>query len=558
MWQKFRLFRQFVGPKVVGLVCANFLAGVMWFAVELGFLAVIQGFLFSIGFLDAMKTNLPSWYPTDLQSSLIILIVYGLFRAIVNGFKNMLPVLVSQVFAAEQRRKIVHYSFFSNHNRPTAELLATFGDLTTKASYFVQHASNALSAAAAVTLLIALSLKLAPYEAVISFALLLCIVLPFRRLNKKIGMYGEELVRDSEKSNKVLVEGLRNIFLLKLYRVLGLEYAKAETALKSYEKQYTKYMSIATLASGLPLFAGLVIIAGVTFLSKEHFHTDANTFVAFLYVFLRTATNASVCSLSFSDVLFYKNSFSELYKASLDSTATGVLNSGEPDVTTLKQPLGIQFQSVDFSYSPESPILKNLNLGVKPGEFLLIKGPSGAGKSTIIKLIVGMLAPQKGEVRIENESAIKFLERSASSVGYVGPDPFIVPATVRENLLYGSSAIVNDNRLWAILERVGLSETIRALPGGLSELLNEETQLSTGQKQRIAFARAILRDPRLLILDEATANIDKKTETLILNSLKEMKGQVTVVAISHRDSFDFLADQMMQIRETEVSQHAPN
>lgn len=550
MLSKLRLFKRFVGNKVVNLLVANFFLGIFWFVVELCFLFIIQGFLFSIGFLNISNTNLPAWYPTSLSSSLLIMICYGLVRTVINGLRNMIPVLVAQVFASEQRRKIIHFSFFESHNRPISEILSAFGDLTTRSGLFIQHSSNLLGSGAAVVLLVGLSLKLALYEALISYFLLIMIMLPFRKLNRRIGFFGEKLVADWDHVNKVLLEGLRNIFLLRVYRLLDSEYARGNRAVKSYETQFSRYISVATLVSGFPLFAGMLVVASVTFISKKYIHTEPELFVAFLYIFLRAATNASLLSQAVSDVIFYKNSFTSLYKISAFSNHEYGPSFDEPTKNEGRSPVGISLRSVDFSYLKDVVVLKNISLEVKPGDFLLIKGPSGAGKSTIIKLIMGMISPARGDILVGDQVPTSFMKDRSSQVGYVGPEPYLIPGTVRENLLYGLGKIPDEQVIWRALEDVGIDKEVKNFINGLNEYLNEETQLSTGQKQRVALARAMLRDPKLLILDEATANIDKSTETLILQYLKKLKGQVTVVAISHRNSFDELADKTVELNVT--------
>ncbi len=547
MVRKLKLFCTFVGNKILWLSFINFVQGILWFCVEAGFLLVFQGFLLSIGFLDNQSFTLPSWYPRELTSNLIILTVYGLVRAILTGLNKMIPSLICQVFSAEQRKRLLYVSFFENQNVPTSEIVGAFGELSTKAGFFVQHCSTILGLGASLLLLFVFSLRLAMYEACLALILLFIVMLPFRRMNKRISVYGQKLVLDWNHANKVLVDGLKNIFLLRVYRLLNTEYEKGIDKIQSYENHYGRYVSVSTIVSSFPLFAGLLIIATVTYVSKTYLSTDPVNFVAFLYLFLRIAQTASTLSSSASNALFYKDSFLSLYamttkyKRAPESTPASLseINDGTA--------IGIDFSTVTFSYSPGRPIFKDLNIKLSPGEFLLVKGPSGAGKSTLIKLLVGIIIPDSGKIKIANLDPLEFISSRAKDVGYVGPEPYLIPGSVRENLEYGNKNSITDEKIWEVLTALGLRETIQNFSQGLGEFLNEETQLSTGQKQRLSFARAILRSPKLMILDEATANIDQKTETLILDYLKQLNGKVTVVAISHRESFDGLASQLISM-----------
>ncbi|MES2528829.1 MAG: ABC transporter ATP-binding protein [Bdellovibrionota bacterium] len=544
MFKKFGKFKGFVGDRVLMLIAANLVLGVLWFAIEIGFLIVFQGFLLSIGFMDQLSLSLPSWYPKDLSSNLTLLALYGFFRAVLTGLKSMIPALVAQIFAAEQRKRIINMCFYNNHNHPTSEILGAFGELTTKAGYFVQHCSNILGMSAAIILLFLLSVRLAPYEAIFSLVLLIAIMLPFRKFNRRIGMYGGDLVKDWNKANKVLLEGMKNIFLLKVYQLLETEYKKGVQTIESYERQYFRYVSISTVISSFPLFAGLLIIAITTYFSKNYFATNPTHFVGFLYLFLRTAQNSSLLNTSLSNAIFYKKSFLNLYHLSSGTSSSRVFESSQ--VTRVdNSPISIEFKNIQFSYLENLPIFSDLNLNVNSGEFLLIRGPSGAGKSTLIKLLVGLLKPTQGKIQIGDLDPVSFLASRASDIGYVGPEPFLIPGSVRENLQYGSNLHYADDIIWQILENVSMDNVVNDFPLKLDEYLNEDTQLSTGQRQRIAFARALLRNPKLLILDEATANIDQQTESLIIQYLSQIKGKVTVIAISHRESFNHIADQQI-------------
>jgi ABC-type bacteriocin/lantibiotic exporter with double-glycine peptidase domain len=549
MLRKLKLAYRFLGKSVSRLIFLDFLLGVSWFVIEAGFLLVFQGFLLSIGVAELQSLRLPSWYPTDLTSNLTLLIVYGLVRAVLTGLKKTVPTLASQIFTAEQRIRILRHSLFSVSDKTTADVVGSFGELTTKAGNFVLHCSTVLTTGVVLALLFALSIKLAPIESLVSFTLLFVLMLPFKAYNKKIRQHGEELVKEWAQANKVLVEGIRNIFLLRIYNLRETELEKGSERILGYKNQYVLYFSLSALVSSVPLFLGLFVIAVVTYISRSYLHTDSMQFVAFLYAFLRLSQNASTVSVAVSNALFYRESFLKLYHWGTDSNLPPLTRQSVGALQHLQRPVGLEISGLTFRY-PSGPIVfDKLNLSVKPGQFLLVKGASGSGKSTLIKLVAGMVQPLSGNVLLDGSTPGSFISEHASSIGYVGPEPFMVPGTVRQNLQYGSRKTGSDELMWEKLREFGMADTINELPGKLDECLREDTQLSTGQKQRIAFARAVMRSPKLLVLDEATANIDIKTEQLILDFLRKIKGQVTVIAISHRESFDGLADLQINMGE---------
>jgi ABC-type multidrug transport system fused ATPase/permease subunit len=157
--------------------------------------------------------------------------------------------------------------------------------------------------------------------------------------------------------------------------------------------------------------------------------------------------------------------------------------------------------------------------------------------------MLGLKTPITGTITVNDENIILLKDRLTPRIGYVGPEPYLIPASVKENLLYGNQNLVSDLEIWNALELAHISKDVRNLEGGLNEVLNEYTQLSTGQKQRLSIARALLRNPEILILDEATANLDKETESEIIKSFNGiMKNKFTII-ISHKDSFEDIATQ---------------
>jgi ABC-type bacteriocin/lantibiotic exporter with double-glycine peptidase domain len=196
------------------------------------------------------------------------------------------------------------------------------------------------------------------------------------------------------------------------------------------------------------------------------------------------------------------------------------------------------------------------NFELTKGSILTIKGPSGAGKSTLIATIAGLIPPVSGDISYNEISLTKdglnpeFLEK----VGYVGPEPFICPATVKENLLFANKESHSDSDLWNALALVGLQEDVANFSAKLLEPLNENTQLSTGQKQRLSFARAILRNPELLILDEATANLDQDTERKIIDQISTISRTTIVIAVTHKNSYDAISTSEINLKKVENEQ----
>lgn len=205
----------------------------------------------------------------------------------------------------------------------------------------------------------------------------------------------------------------------------------------------------------------------------------------------------------------------------------------------------IEFHSVDFAYSDGRLVLDNLTLTVPAGETHAIVGATGAGKSTLVKLLLRLYDPTSGRITFDgNDLRNLSFESVRHSIGYVGQDVFLFQGTVRENLTYGRP----DASEAEIEEAAALAEAtefIKELPLGYDTIVGERGQkLSGGQRQRLSIARAILRDPPVLVLDEATSSVDNETEAAIQHSLDIVSKDRTVIAIAHRLSTVRFADRI--------------
>jgi ABC-type multidrug transport system fused ATPase/permease subunit len=195
----------------------------------------------------------------------------------------------------------------------------------------------------------------------------------------------------------------------------------------------------------------------------------------------------------------------------------------------------VQFDHVSFDYIPGTRVLDDINLHVKPGETIAIVGSTGAGKSTLTSLVVRFYDVTEGRVMIDGHD-IKSIQKLslARRLGIVLQDPFLFSGSVRENIRYGRLD-ATDEEIEEAAKTVGAHDFIKRLPDGYETDLHERGQnFSVGQRQLIAFARAIIADPRILILDEATANVDTRTEVVIQKALNKMLKGRTSFVIAHR------------------------
>lgn len=194
----------------------------------------------------------------------------------------------------------------------------------------------------------------------------------------------------------------------------------------------------------------------------------------------------------------------------------------------------VEFRNVTFGYD-ERKILKQLSFQVKQGERVTLMGRTGAGKSTILKLLLGLYEPQEGEVRIQGIAASNIPDGDKRRIfGYVEQSFHMVPGSVKDQITL-FDPVITDQAVKKVASLTGLQDTIEALPDGYDTICTPEL-FSQGQWQLLSIARAAVASPRLLLLDEITANLDAETEKEVLQALKRVSGERTVISISHRTS----------------------
>ena len=210
------------------------------------------------------------------------------------------------------------------------------------------------------------------------------------------------------------------------------------------------------------------------------------------------------------------------------------------------------FENVSFSYRPDDPILRNLSFRIAPGEHVALVGPTGSGKSTVIRLLCRLYEPQEGRILLDGRDI-----RSISTadlrrqLGVVLQDTFLFSGNVADNLRL--DAEVSDEQLQRICSDLGLDELLRRLPQGLATELRERGgNLSSGERQLLAVARVAIRNPTVLVMDEATAFMDPSTEATLQRDLDRLLQKRTAVVIAHRLATVEASDRILVLKGGEL------
>jgi ATP-binding cassette subfamily C protein CydCD len=210
---------------------------------------------------------------------------------------------------------------------------------------------------------------------------------------------------------------------------------------------------------------------------------------------------------------------------------------------------GLTVEGLRVSYSGRSePALDDVSLTVKEGEVLALVGPSGCGKSTLLSVLLGLVTPQLGGVRVGGVDLAEVdLDAWRSRLAWVPQRPHLFKASIAENVRLGRTD-ASTGEIWAAIEAAGLTDMVRKLPDGLETVLGERgAGLSAGERQRVALARAFLRDAPLLLLDEPTANLDGETERDVVDAIRRLSRGRTVVLVAHRPALIAVADRVLSL-----------
>jgi ATP-binding cassette subfamily C protein len=185
------------------------------------------------------------------------------------------------------------------------------------------------------------------------------------------------------------------------------------------------------------------------------------------------------------------------------------------------------------------PSIEDVSLEIPKGHWVALIGPTGAGKTTLADLILGLLVPTSGRILVDGRDLHENITGWQRNIGYVPQNVYLIDDSIRRNIAFGvPEDEIDDGRVWQALQEAQIDRLVRSLPGGLNAMIGQQgDRLSGGERQRLGIARALYRDPEVLVIDEATANLDPGTEAAVVEAIGALRGKKTIIAITHRLAF---------------------
>ncbi len=377
---------------------------------------------------------------------------------------------------------------------------------------------------------------------VIGVLLLMCIGL-FFIISKKVS---SRLGRQNEHYNAKLFQWInQSLGGIKELKILQRE----EYFIDSYKTNYKKLIwgaRVNELIAALPKYiVETVAMVGLVFaiIIKLLFgHGALETFIPQIAVFavaaFRLLPSVGRVNAYINSIMYNKASLDMIYDdlKEIDSEPVQEIEwQGKKEKWIFTK--GVTVEHVSYHY-PDSDVevLHDISLEIPKGKTVALIGPSGAGKTTLADIILGLLPPVSGVVRMDQHNVYENLRSWREKLGYIPQSIYLSDDTIRNNVAFGIyEAQIDDNAIWKALEKAQLKEFVQGLEKGLDTCVGDRgVRLSGGQRQRIGIARALYHDPEILVLDEATSALDSSTEQAVMESIESLQGLKTMIIIAHR------------------------
>jgi len=542
------------------------------------FLFILTGSVFEmlgvgslLPFLESMLNPdkvLQKWYGQILMGifgvndSTALLILLGIGVIVLYLVKNaivLLSVYVQNKLNARINRELATsmlnsymkrpYMFFLEHNSAdilrgvNSDVNGVFGII----SNFFKMVAEILKCIAIAILLLTVDFFMAIEIVGLAVVCLLAVTLGFKGIMSDMGRKQRVASKNCSKHAYQAISGIKEITVMRRRDNFVKRYDEAAELRREANLAYNFIVACPNRIIEAVCIGGIMAVMCI----RIAMGTDMAEFVPQLGIFavaafqiLPSVANISACV---SGLVFYRPTLEEAYdnitaarqydrKISEPADRDSAMCPTEDNVHAEFRDK-IEIKNITWKYeNTDQNVLEGLSLEICKGQSIAFIGSSGAGKTTLADIILGLLPPQEGTVRVDGKSIYEIPDEWSEMIGYVPQSVFLIDDTIRNNVAFGLLAKdIDDGRVWEALEQAQLAEFVRSLPKGIDTIVGERgVRFSGGQRQRVAIARALYYDPDILVLDEATSALDNETENAVMESIINLQGRKTLIIVAHR------------------------
>jgi ABC-type multidrug transport system fused ATPase/permease subunit len=470
---------------------------------------------------------------------MLFVVSFAFVRSFFYWYKSYSHGLIVEAYQTYMRGLVIRWALIHT-SWDSSRVVTLMNDRVQNTANLISGVHGALINASSGTVIFFYLLYTSWQLALFGIVALVGLGLGLRSFDAKIRKESHNVVRLSSEINARVLDSLRNLFFLRVCRFEQREAGLIEERFESLFQSTRLNFAISSVKFAAPQFLGVALIVLISLVAKEHSLLAGGAFLSFVYLFMRVSQLIAELSSSTATIRMYHPHFRELY-AWFNAHHDEIFSREKaPESTGALAPVSWELKNISVSIGAKR-IFTGGNFSIPAGKITILRGPSGVGKSTILSILAGFIEPQAGQVVRSGEAPIRF--------GYVGPEPAVISGTIQENLLFGlDSDPLEEAFLKSVLKVTSCTEFIDSNPLGLSRRISDRGEgLSTGQKQRLSVARALLRRPNVLLLDVPTASLDEKSKAAIVEALRSLNGTATIVIATHDDQIAKIADHLIAL-----------
>ncbi len=545
LWQWVRSLYRLTGPTIAAAFLATIPAGLILGVVEVVTAYVL--YLVLVKFNVLSGAGRPEWLPS-FADPMTMLALSVMVTLLLRYVVQVLPGMANSAFECRIREVLAVAALGGTRedgNLSVAETSHLINTVIAKSGAYLQALMSSLGTASVLVLVLAQLTYLSWRLTLLAMCIAAIFGAPILWLKHIYGRFSDRAHELHREFAFRFLKDVRNALFLKICGLNQQEAHELANIARAVRVNSHNYQLFFAAGTNLPFLAGVILIVGLLWLNARFALMPMVDLVPFVYLLNRVSGYFVSLSTTTGQIREFFPYLLELlrYQEPLFPKILPVTTN------SVSIPKLSKLEVRNLGFGRHAPLARPLSFAVRSGEMTLISGPSGRGKTTLLMTLLGLVPPLTGDIKwdgvpLEQIDAVELRRR----VGFAGSEPYLIDADIRTNLLFG---LENSVRKKAEIDRalqVACAEFVHDLDGGLGYQLRENGDgISAGQKQRLALARCILRCPDVLILDEATANLDEATERSFFERLFEARPEMMVIAVSHRSSLRSFATSFVEI-----------